>query len=185
MKIFLDPGHGMGNRKTGQYDPGACVQVGGKEITEADIALTWCNELRALLQGMGHTVVRSRKDARDPAPVIERAHTALTYGCEVFISLHCNAANGAANGTETYFRGAKNRSLAQACNAALVKTLGTKDRGIKTEQQSQHAKLAVLAFPRAVLIELGFIDHPGDRVLLLDPVKTLEACTALAEAITS
>jgi N-acetylmuramoyl-L-alanine amidase len=185
MKICLDPGHGMSNRKPGVYDSGASVRVSGKDITEAEIVMDWCNELKALLEASGHKVIRTRKDALDSAPVIERAHIAMTYGCEVLISLHCNAATGTAHGTETFYRGERNRSLARACNDAVVAALGTKDRGIKTEAQSQHARLAVLNFPRAVLIELGFIDFAPDRAALLDPAKRLEACAALAEAITS
>jgi N-acetylmuramoyl-L-alanine amidase len=65
-----------------------------------------------------------------------------------------------------------------------VNALGTHNRGVKTESASQHARLAVLNFPRAVLIELGFIDHAGDRALLLDPKKMLQACDALCHAIT-
>jgi len=184
MNICLDPGHGMSNRKPGVPDTGASVRVGKQTITEAEIVMDWANDLRTILQAMGHKVVRTRKDALDPAPVIERAHIAMTHGCDVLISLHCNAATGTAHGTETFYRGDRNRSLARACNDAVVAALGTKDRGIKTESQSQHARLAV-NFPRAVLIELGFIDFAPDRNAMLDPSKRAEACAALAEAITS
>lgn len=175
----------MSNRRPGVYDPGATVRVGKEDITEAAIAMTWCNELRALLMAQGHSVIRSRKDALDPAPVGDRAEDARHYDCEVFISLHCNAANGQASGTETFYRGASNKGLAQACNDAVRTALDTKNRGIKTESQSQHARLAVLNFPRAVLIELGFIDHSGDRAAMLDEAKMLLACQNLCEAITS
>lgn len=185
MKICIDPGHGMSNRKRGVYDSGATVTVEGKKITEAEIVMEWANELRGILIGMGHKVVRTRKDALDPAPVVERAHTAMVHDCEIFISLHCNAANGQAKGTETYYRGDKNKSLARACNDAVVTALGTRDRGVKTEDASQHTRLVVLNFPRAVLIELGFIDHAGDRASMMDEGKMLLACQALADAITS
>lgn len=179
----------MSNRSRGRYDSGAVwpddPRGGERQWEEADIALDWANELRGILIGMGHHVVRTRIDRIDPAPVGKRAQIAQSYGCEVFISLHCNAANGKANGTETYYRGAKNKSLARACNDAVVTALGTRDRGVKTEEASQHARLAVLNFPRAVLIELGFIDHAGDRAAMLDEGKMLLACQALAEAITS
>jgi N-acetylmuramoyl-L-alanine amidase len=61
--------------------------------------------------------------------------------------------------------------------------LGTKDRGIKTEGASQHSRLAVLNFPRAVLIELGFIDHPSDRARMTDGQLMLLACQNLVTAI--
>ncbi len=185
MNICLDPGHGMSNARRGVYDTGAAVQVDGVEITEAEIVMKWANVLRGILQGMGHKVIRTRVDERDPAPVGARAGIAKEYGCEVFIALHCNCANGKAKGTETFYRGEQNKSLAQACNDAVVKTLDMQNRGVKTEHESQHTRLAVLNFPRAVLIELGFIDHAGDRAKLMDETLMHLACEALADVITS
>jgi N-acetylmuramoyl-L-alanine amidase len=183
LTICIDPGHGMSNRKSGVYDCGACVKDRGKSITEASIVMDWANELRALLEANGHKVIRTRKDSLDPAPVGERAEIARRFGCDVFISLHCNAANGQAEGTETFYRGGKNKSLATSCNEAVCSALGTKDRGIKTEGASQHSRLAVLNFPRAVLIELGFIDHPSDRARMTDGQLMLLACQNLVTAI--
>lgn len=185
LTIFVDPGHGMSNRRAGVYDPGATERVNGKDITEADIAMDWANELKHCLETLGYKVVRSRINDTDPAPVSERADTARRFGAAVFVSLHCNAADGKVHGTETFYRGAGNADLARRCNAAVVDALGTKDRGIKTESASQHARLAVLNFPKAVLIELGFIDHPQDRVKMLDEHLRLLACQALADALTA
>lgn len=173
----------MSNRRAGVYDPGATVKVNGKEITEAEIVMDWANELKTQLEVLGAKVIRSRINASDAAPVGERVATAHKYGCDTFISLHCNAADGKAHGTETFYRNPKAQALAKACNTALVESLGTKDRGLKTEQQSQHARLAVLNFPHACLIELGFIDHAQDRLKLTDEHLRLLACQALADAI--
>lgn len=181
--IFLDPGHGMSNRRIGVYDPGATVKVGRDEISEAAIVMDWVNELRALLQARGHDVVRSRINATDPAPVGGRVTVATKNKCKLFISFHCNAANGAANGTETFYRSAAGKTLATACQAAILKGLGTKDRGLKTESQSQHSRLAVLAHPASCLIELGFIDHEGDRAKMLDAGLRFKTCSLLCEAI--
>ena len=183
MTICIDPGHGMSNRRKGVYDSGAVGGSGTDQITEAEIVMTWANELRAVLIAMRHKVIRTRTDHKDPAPVGMRAKIAAEYKCDVLISLHCNAANGSANGTETFYRGDVNKALATACNAAIVASLGTRDRGIKTESQSQHSRLAVLGFPRAVLLELGFIDHAGDRRAMTDEAKRKAACHALACAI--
>jgi N-acetylmuramoyl-L-alanine amidase len=170
--IFIDPGHGMSNRRPGVYDPGATVKVNGKEITEAEIVMDWANELKLQLETLGAKVIRSRINASDSAPVGNRVETAHKYGCDTFISLHCNAADGAAHGTETFYRNPKAQALAKACNTS-----------IKTEQQSQHARLAVLNFPHACLIELGFIDHAQDRLKLTDEKLRLLACQGLADAI--
>jgi N-acetylmuramoyl-L-alanine amidase len=180
LTLCIDPGHGMSNRRAGVYDPGATVRVGNTEITEAGIVMDWANELKIQLEMLGAKVIRTRINSSDVAPVGERASIAHQYGCAALISLHCNAANGKASGTETFYRNASNAKLAQACNDAVRLALGTKDRGIKTEAASQHSRLAVLNFPAACLIELGFIDHEGDRARMMDQQLMLLACQNLA-----
>lgn len=148
------------------------------------MVMDWANELRSILRAAGHPVVRTRVDAADPAPVGKRAGIARQYRGEIMLSLHCNAADGRANGTETYYRGAGNMGKAISLNYAVVDTLGTRNRGAKTESESQHSRLAVMAFQPCFLIELGFIDHPGDRTKMLDPVLRRSACEALAKVLT-
>lgn len=179
MRVCLDPGHGMGNRKSGVYDCGA----ESHGVEEATVAMDWANELRIILIRDGHKVVRTRINSSDPAPVGRRAGIAKEYNCEVMLSIHCNAADGTAHGTETFYRGAGNKALALAVNDACVAALGTRDRGVKTEEASQHSRLAVLAFPRCVLLETGFIDNAGDRAAITDPVKRRAACEAIAKAL--
>lgn len=177
--IILDPGHGMGNRRRNHYDPGACAAG----ATESAIVMDWANELRGILRARGVAVVRTRVDAHDPAPARERAAIARRYRGDIMVSLHCNAANGRASGTETFYRGEENKPLATRLNLAVVNSLHTRNRGAKTEAASQHARLAIMAFQPCFLIELGFIDHRGDREKMLDPDLRHAACTALAEVL--
>lgn len=176
LSICMDPGHGMGNKRRGVYDTGAVS--GGVE--EATIAMTWVNELRARLQKDGHRVIRTRVDAKDPCPVWRRDDIAVSYGCDIMLSFHCNAANGKASGTEVFYRGADDREMARKLSAAVSSGLGLKDRGAKTEAQSQHSALAVLEFDKCWLIELGFIDNPIDRAQMLDKELMIETCRAIA-----
>jgi N-acetylmuramoyl-L-alanine amidase len=177
--IIIDPGHGMSNRRNGHFDPGA-VSNG---VRESDIAMAWTNELRGILRAMGHRVVRTRIDDKDPAPIGQRASIARQYGGEVMLSIHCNAANGSANGTETFYRGAERKILAERINAAVVAALGTRNRGAETESSSQHSRLAVMAFQPCYLLEIGFIDHAGDRAKMMAPVLRRAACEALAAVL--
>jgi len=179
--IILDPGHGLSNRKPGVFDPGA---VSG-DVREADIAMAWVNEIRAFLRCAGYKVIRTRYNNDDPAPVSERATIAKEFGGDIMLSIHCNAANGTANGTETFYRGEANRKKAEAINKAVVDALGTRDRGVKLEAASQHKRLAVMAFQPCLLVELGFIDHEGDRAKMLDPELRAKACEAIANALTA
>jgi len=181
MTIILDPGHGLSNRRSGTFDPGAC----SNGFREADIAMDWANELRGILMDAGHKVIRTRIDHSDPAPVGQRAAIAKAFGGDVMLSIHCNAANGTANGTETFYRGEENKAKAAAINSAVVLALGTRNRGVKTETASQHARLAVMAFQPCFLLELGFIDHDGDRLRITNAINRRKACDALAKVLTA
>lgn len=180
MKICIDPGHGNWSRKRGSYDPGAEC----KGRNEASIVMVWANALKAILEGMGHQVVRTRVDAKDPAPVWRRDDIARAYECVRMVSLHCNAFDGKANGTETFYRGEDDKAMAKRLNDAVCKAMGTANRGVKTEKQSQHSSLAVMEFDKCWLIELAFIDHDGDAAKLVDPVLVQAACKGIAEALT-
>jgi N-acetylmuramoyl-L-alanine amidase len=177
--IILDPGHGMGNRRAGSFDPGAVASG----IREADVVMDWANVLREILLERGHRVVRTRIDHKDPASIGQRAKIAKQYHGDVMLSLHCNAANGKANGTETFYRGINHKAKAESITAAVCKSLGTRNRGAKTESQSQHARLAVMSFQPCFLLEIGFIDHPGDRAKMIDPAYRRQACNAIASII--
>jgi N-acetylmuramoyl-L-alanine amidase len=179
--VILDPGHGLSNRKPGVFDPGA---VSG-DVREADIVMDWANEIRAFLRCAGYKVIRTRINGDDPAPVSERAKIARDFGGDIMLSIHCNAFNGAANGTETIYRGETNRKKAERINKAVVDVLGTRNRGAKLESASQHGRLAVMAFQPCFLVELGFIDHDGDRAKMLDPELRAKACEAIANALTA
>ena len=177
--IILDPGHGMSNRRLGVYDPGA--SSGG--VTEAAIVMDWSNELRDQFKAAGKKVVRTRVDKSDPAPVGQRAVIARQYGGEIMLSLHCNAADGSASGCEVFYRGDTNKPLATILSATVAKSLVVRNRGAKTEDESQHGKLAVMGFQPTFLIELGFIDHAGDRAKLLDPEMRRKTCAAIVAAV--
>lgn len=178
MTVIIDPGHGMSNRKRGVYDPGACA--GG--ATEAAIALDWANELRKTLIARKHRVVRTRIDDKDPAPVSRRDDIAVSYGGDIMVSLHCNSTPGA-TGTEVFYRGEDDREMARQLSAAVSGVLSLRNRGAKTEAQSQHTSLAVLEFDKCWLIEIGFIDNAGDRAKMLDPSLRKAACEAIADVI--
>ena len=177
---IVDPGHGMSNRNRGEYDPGACS--GG--ASEASIVMDWGNELRSILLARKHKVVRTRVNDKDPAPVSRRDDIAVSYGGDLMISLHCNSGGGKASGTEVFYRGTNDRPLAAKLSAAVAEAMGIRDRGAKTEKQSQHKSLAVLEFDKCWLLEIGFIDHSGDREKMLDSVMRKKVCTVIADVIT-
>ncbi len=180
-KICIDPGHGMSNRKSGLYDPGAVHTENGVKFEEATIALQYGLALRAELQARGKAVFMTRDDANDHAPVGQRAGNAKNVGCDMLISLHLNDFDDdSANGMEILYGNAANKGLADTLLAALLPVAGMKSHG-----NDLRPDLAVLKFNGpAVLIELGFIANDHDRERLLNPAVRSQICRTIADVIT-
>lgn len=168
MLIWIDAGHGAGNKGDG-YDPGAVANG----HTEADTVLQIALAGRWILNNeFGIKTWLTRDDDSDFSPVDTRDNRASAAGCTVGISLHMNGVESPlARGTETFYRGENERPWANAVQRAALDAWGLRDRGLKLEGQSQHPSLAVLDFkPDMCLLEVGFITNKSDlgRVLERD-----------------
>lgn len=181
MKLGIDPGHGMGNRKPGVYDPGA----GAGGHTEAEIVLAWGLALRDACIRAGIPVWMTRDDRTDPTPLGTRDNRAASSGCTRFVSLHNNGSlNPLARGTETFYRDAGDKPWAEKVHNVTLAQMATKDRGVKPESQTKAGRLAVLGFAGpACLVELGFISSPSDRARLLDSSVRLKWAGAIVAAL--
>jgi len=165
MKLAIDPGHGMSNKRDDVFDPGA-VAVG---VRECDIALEWALTGKYILPQYGINHFLTRDDNLDEVPVGRRDDMAAAAHCTHFLSIHCNAADGKATGVEVYYRDTADRAFAQLVLDSLIEATGLKSRGLKRESDSQHSRLAVLDFgPPACLAEIGFLDNPHDRSVIRD-----------------
>jgi N-acetylmuramoyl-L-alanine amidase len=101
-RVVLDPGHG-GN------DPGATSADG---IHEKDVTLAIAHKVAPILARDGVSVVLTR-DADQYVTLEERTARANASGADLFISLHCNAAeNRARRGIETYVLDTSNSDMA-------------------------------------------------------------------------
>jgi N-acetylmuramoyl-L-alanine amidase len=162
--LWIDAGHGAGNVGSG-YDPGAI----GNGHTEADVVLSIALAGRWILNNeFGIPVWLTRDDDSDYSPVATRDNRALQAGCTVGISIHMNAGPAKATGTETFYR--HYPKWATDVQQAALKAWGLRDRGLKTEGQSQHSRLAVLDFlpPPMCLLEVGFITNKSDLTRVLE-----------------
>jgi len=178
MKICIDCGHGGS-------DPGAT----GFGIRECDIALIVGKIVRKYLEAVGHTVVMTRETDKDVgypyASVTEelqpRCNISDRAEADVLVSIHCNAFNGEANGTETfhYAQSPNGRKLAQCIQNQIIGLGDLVDRGIKD------TALYMTKHPNAVaaLVELAFIDNPKDSAKLADPVWQDKFGAAIARGI--
>ena len=91
-RIALDPGHGG-------WDPGA---IGLAGLHEKDVTLDVARRVEKVLAREGLTVLLTRSDDRY-VPLEERTAKANAFGADLFLSIHCNAAeNHVRHGVETY-----------------------------------------------------------------------------------
>lgn len=154
-KIFLNPGHCIGQ------DPGAC----GFGLQEAQVALNIARRVEGYLQAVGYNVKLFYFNGLQ-----QICDDANSWDADLFVSIHCNAFNGNARGTETYYSGANtSRKLATAIQNQIVNKLGTVNRGLKLKLADGYDVYVVkyTACP-AVLVETAFIDNADDNKLLRD-----------------
>ena len=157
MKVFLNPGHKVGldsgavNPTNGKTEAETVLKIGGLVADYLATAGIDCELLQS------NSLAGEDEDRNNPSI----CRTANESGADIFVSLHCNAANGRAQGTETlvYSEGGSATGLANAIQKRIVESLDMVDRGIKSRPD-----LAVLRHTTmpAVLVELAFIDNDED-----------------------
>lgn len=182
MKVYLNPGHdtkydsGAVNPNSGLRECNVAAEVGALVVDYLEAAGCECQIMQS--DNLAPTPAgRSSYDDRQGPTVTE---TANDWGADIFVSIHCNAANTEAQGTEVecYGSGA-GEQLAQCIQSQIVDSLGTVDRGVKYMPQ-----LLVLKYTDmpAVLVEMAFIDNDEDAELLAE--KADDFARAIARGVT-
>lgn len=168
MKVYINPGHDL------EYDSGAVHTVtdGTVDLRECDVAAKIGAKVKEYLESAGCECRILQSDnlyydsSYDDRPVAVCAD-ANDWPADVFVSIHCNAANGKACGTEVecYNRMSNGGNLAQCIQNQIVSALDTVDRGVK-----EMPGLIVLRHTEmpAVLVETAFIDNDDDADLLVN-----------------
>jgi len=178
MKIAIDAGHG----KDG--DPGAVGPYGTKE---ADITQALAVQLGNYILALGHEAFLCDRSLY----ASERAVQASKEGCEILISLHCNAGSASAQGIEAWFAhgNEEGKRLASRILGVLTAETGAASRGIKDDADWRPASdpnwtggMGVLRnFPGpAILLELLFISNPAEEKLLSSPDFQQKCAHAIA-----
>jgi N-acetylmuramoyl-L-alanine amidase len=135
-RVVLDPGHGG-------YDSGAAGPAGTKE---KDVTLDIAKRVKPILAGAGIDVVLTREDDRFVS-LEERAARANQLGADLFVSIHCNAAeNHARHGVETYVLDTTRDEIAQrvaarenGASAAATAELGSILANMRLADQATHS----------------------------------------------
>lgn len=181
MKIFINPGHALG----GEPDPGAVNEELG--IRECDIAMTIGSLAANYLELVGEEVRLLQSDnlmGESFGPcVVEEANG---WPADLFLSVHCNAFDGRARGTETlyYPQSTEGRRLAESvqqelCGLFAILDPDLPDRGLK--ERGDLAVLYATDMP-AILVECAFIDNELDAFFLMNYGN--EIARAIARGVT-
>lgn len=151
MKICINGGHCPG------LDSGAV----GARLHEANVAREIMHGVAKYLRAVGYDVLEVQENE-----LYDIANKSNDWGADLFVSIHCNAAeNKTARGTETfcYAPGGDGEMLANCIQSQIVKSIGTIDRGVKYS-----TGLYVLKHTGcpAALVETAFISNPEDETIL-------------------
>ncbi|MBW4598724.1 MAG: N-acetylmuramoyl-L-alanine amidase [Calothrix sp. FI2-JRJ7] len=152
MKYAIDLGHGVGRDR------------GASGIRDEEDLI---NETGALviqkLKLLGHEVieVRPKNCAGITNSLQQRCDAADDAKANIYVSLHFNAANGRANGTEVFAMSLPGRRLAQKI-VNEISALGFINRGVK---DGSHLYVVRSTSMPAVLVEGCFIDSMRDIAL--------------------
>jgi len=174
--VVIDPGHGGSQ-------PGALHHG----MREADINLDTALIVLEMLEADGR--VRAYMTRYTDVTVANSLRAQMAnQTADIFVSIHYNAANGRAHGTETlYFvtehenaAGFNSRSLARIMQDQLLAELGSFDRGLRNRPG-----IVVLNSTRipAVLVEVGFMDNPAEAALIAQPAYRRRAAEAIVRGI--
>ena len=183
--IILDPGHGGD-------DCGATFNGGsfGHESYESWLVMNCAERVYNQLVAHGANVYATRglydDDFSGEVDLSPRRQYCYTYGSDLFVSFHLNAANASAHGTETYYSydySSSSSTFASTMQTALISgshgfagvddtynSYGAYaeyyeliDRGVKTANYS--VIIAGEYYP-SILTEGLFIDYVGDWLLI-------------------
>ncbi|OBZ15540.1 N-acetylmuramoyl-L-alanine amidase CwlD [Bacillus sp. FJAT-27264] len=184
--IAIDAGHGG-------PDGGAVSREG---LIEKDINLSVSLYLRDYLQQAGAIVVMTRDGDYDLAQndtkgyakrktedLKRRVRTIEEKRVDLFISVHMNSIpSNRWSGAQTFYypNNQDNKPLADFVQAELRNTLENTDRVAKTVNTVYLLK--ALKMP-SVLVEVGFLSHPQESLLLGDDVYQRKVATSIYRGI--
>lgn len=156
MKLYLDAGHG-GN------DPGAV----GNGLQEKEVVLDLANRIHRMMRTYPNAQVKQSRSKDETKSLAARTDEANAWGADIFLSLHCNAFNGKAQGYEDFIynqlpANSVTPTYQNILHQQVAKVIGMPNRGRK---KANFHVLRESNMP-AILTENGFIDNPKDSLLM-------------------
>ncbi len=150
MIIAIDRGHGVGPDR-------------GAKNEEYLIDMV-ANQIEGHLQNLGHKVIKCKPTSASTVSesLNKRCLTANQSGAKYFISLHCNAFDSKAHGSEIFTYDGKDKMGARA-TLKEYEEIGFTNRGVK--KGDTLAVLRGTSMP-AMLVEFCFGDNEADKKLM-------------------
>jgi N-acetylmuramoyl-L-alanine amidase len=169
--LDIDAGHGG-------TDPGA-IGVTGKK--EKDFALTMALKIEERLKSDKKVTPVLTRSNDTFVELKERVKIAKKQKVDGFISIHANSTGrvGSATGTETLYTREESKPLANIIHKHLIAATGFADRGVKY----QNIHVTRETNMPAILLEVGFINHPEDEKKLFDPAFQDRVADAIVAGI--
>lgn len=143
--------------------------------------------LEKKLTAMGATVVRLKTESEfiltETRPTVARS-----YGADMFISLHCNAAlNQQAHGVEVYYFTSFSQPLAKYINDNLSnyydsKVYGDGTNSSRGDKYSYYWVTLQQDFP-SVLVEMGFVSNERECMIMADPTYQDGIAQSIADGV--
>ena len=161
LKIAIDSGHGV--TQSGSFDPGAVNSANG--LTEYELNRQVATRVASLLRAQGAQVTLQVYSRGTPRRSLYDKGAVVAQGHHVFVSIHHNAYNKRAQGSETLVHQSRGTTssfaLAGAIQRHVVKALwagaSSRDRGVKQAGlgvlRGAHSQVGT-----AVLVEGFFLD---------------------------
>jgi N-acetylmuramoyl-L-alanine amidase len=151
QRIVLDPGHGG-------WDPGA---IGPAGLHEKEVTLDVSRRAAAVLGREGVTILLTREDDRYVS-LEERTARANAFGADLFVSVHCNAAeNRLRHGVETYVLDTTKDEIASriaarenATSQAATAELGSILASLRLADQANHSTHLAELLQRSAMVSL-------------------------------
>ncbi len=180
-RICLDAGHG--------YKRKLATGAAANHLIEDDLALDFVTRIGHHLRAAGHETVLTRPtDAF--VELKERPKIAKHQKCDLFVSIHCNAAGSPnANGAEVLISRQDSLSIGVASRVlSVICQEGMNRRGVKRDDEGAHKSLYVLqntySQMRSILVEIGFLTNKDDAAKLADRYWRERVSRVIAKALT-
>lgn len=161
-RVVLDPGHGGG-------DPGA---IGPRGLREKDVTLDIAHRAAPIIARELGIATMLTRDVDDYVALDERTAHANAFGADLFVSIHCNAAeNNESDGIVTFVldgssdaAAARIAALENSASAAASEELATAFRRIQDSAILERSVLFAQLLQRATFASLqGAYGHVSDK----------------------